>query len=347
MNNKFLFALLALMLSTLTITKSHAVNKGNCKFSDGNREKVLDVPTDALSNSAVGTIATSSSKDYIGVNAICPNTSSYIQNGDGTTYRSYRTSLSLESTQDSFQYLKVNDYLAVAVSISDDYSGRFYPPAEYVHMGWHPNVKSYQAFPVADSNLIYKFKVLKNFTGMLTIPQTTLFSVYVGANIGTYGLPDMTAVVYSLVLPTVTLSVPQTCEVNAGSIIDFDFGDISAVSFSRAGAGMKPSDVAVQSKAFNIKCADEDANSSLTLKLQTSNSSGNKILSSNADLGFIITDSSDHVIIPNDATSTITTVLDSTSQANVTIKAYPVSVTGNAPAEGVFSATAYLLIDFA
>lgn len=347
MNKKLFCIMLVIVINLLTIGKGYSIVKGACQHSSGNYVKELTVPVDIISDATVGSIATSTSASYVGVNAVCPNTSSYLAAGDGTTYRSYVTSLTTLSTEDSYKFLQINDYLAVAVSIADDSSGRFYPPANYVHMGWHGNVKTSGEFPVADSNLIYKFKVLKSFTGTLTIPYTKLFDIYVGADIGSYGLPDMNSVVYSIVIPGVTISVPQTCTVNAGSVIDFDFSDINATSFSRAGAGVKPTDVATQSKSFNISCSDSDANSSLKLTLQTPNASGSTILSSNSDLGFIITDDSDNVIIPNDATSTITTTLDSTSQANVTIKAYPVSVTGNKPEEGYFSATAYLLVEYA
>lgn len=350
MSKKIYCVIFILVINCVGIGKSFsatAANPGRCYHASGATVKELTVPVDIISDASVGAIATSVSASYVGVNATCSG-ANYLAAGDGTTYRSYVTSLATVSTEsDGYKYIKINDYLAVAISISDDSSGRFYPPVNMVHMGWHSNVKTGGEFPVADSNLIYKFKVLKSFTGTLTIPYTTLFDVYVGADIGTYGAPVMQNIAYSIVIPGVTISVPQTCTVNAGSVIDFDFSDINATSFSRAGAGVKPTDVATQSKSFNIACSDSDANSSLKLTLQTPNASGNTILSSNSDLGFIITNDSDKIIIPNDTTSTINTVLDSTSQANVTIKAYPVSVTGNKPAEGYFSATAYLIVDYA
>ncbi|MDI5811360.1 hypothetical protein MJM95_30540, partial [Salmonella enterica subsp. enterica serovar Anatum] len=33
------------------------------------------------------------------------------------------------------------------------------------------------------------------------------------------------------------VEVPQNCEVNAGQVVEFDFGDIGASLFSQAGAG--------------------------------------------------------------------------------------------------------------
>lgn len=37
-----------------------------------------------------------------------------------------------------------------------------------------------------------------------------------------------------------TIQVPQSCEINAGNVVEFDFGDIGASLFSKAGIGNKP-----------------------------------------------------------------------------------------------------------
>lgn len=349
MNKKLFWIIIFLMMNALIINKgfSAVINQGKCWHASGPYVKLLNVPVDAIQDAAMGAVSTSNSLDYVGVFATCRD-SPLTSAGDGSTYRTYSTSLPLQSTDGNDKYLKINDYLAVSVSISDDAAGRFYPPAFFVHMGWHPEVKTGGSFEVRDSNLIYKFKILKSFTGTLTIPETKLFDVYVGADIGTYGQAVMENIVYSIVIPGVTFSVKQDCVVNAGAVLDFDFSDINATSFSRAGAGGKPADVRTQAQSFNINCKDAEATSTaLKLTLQTPNASGNTILSTNSDIGFIITDDSDKTITPNDTTSTIQAVLDSTSNANVTIKAYPVSVTGNKPAEGPFSATAYLLVEYA
>lgn len=59
---------------------------------------------------------------WVGVNATCPagTTVNY-------TYRSYVTELPVQSTEGGFQYLKLNDYLLGAMSITDSYAGLFYP----------------------------------------------------------------------------------------------------------------------------------------------------------------------------------------------------------------------------
>lgn len=58
----------------------------------------------------------------------------------------------------------------------------------------------------------------------------------------------------------------------------------------------------------------------------------------------MITDLVDRIVVPN--TGLIPFSLEN-GQARVSFKAYPVSTTGKAPAEGKFTALAYIRIDFA
>ena len=83
------------------------------------------------SNNQPGQVVTLPEKSgWIGVNATCPagTTVDY-------TYRSYVTELPVQSTEGGFQYLKLNDYLLGAMSITDSYAGLFYPPRNYIRMG--------------------------------------------------------------------------------------------------------------------------------------------------------------------------------------------------------------------
>lgn len=75
------------------------------------------------SNNRPGQVVTLPEKSgWIGVNATCPagTTVNY-------TYRSYVTELPVQSTENGFQYLKLNDYLLGAMSITDSSAGLFYP----------------------------------------------------------------------------------------------------------------------------------------------------------------------------------------------------------------------------
>jgi len=289
------------------------------------------------SNNNVGQIVTLSQKSgQVGVNATCPAGTS-----GKTTKRSYVTDLPIQETLDGYKYLKINDYLNGGMRITDSYAGVFYPPLNYIQMGSHSNVPKQKPFPVTDSNLIFRLKVTRKFINMVPIPKQTMFRVYVT----TTNADPLTTVVYTISYSG-KVEVPQTCEINAGQVIEFDFGDIGAALFSQAGAGNRPQGVTPQSKTIGIKCTNVDAQSYLTLRLEAEKQSGNMMVSDNSDLGFIVADSSGVPLTPNNLGSKINFRLDDAAMARVGVRAWPVSVTGNKPAEGPFTSRGYLRVDY-
>lgn len=58
------------------------------------------------------------------------------------------------------------------------------------------------------------------------------------------------------------------------------------------------------------------------------------------------TDQNDTPITPNDLNSVIPFRLDAAAAANVTLRAWPISITGQKPTEGPFSALGYLRVDY-
>lgn len=310
-----------------------------CKNSTGVPAEVFydlsDVFTSANNN--VGQIVTLAQKSgWVGVNATCPSGTS----GD-TTMRSYVSTLPVQETIGGYQYMTLNDYLEGAMSITDSYSGQFFPPKNYIQMGHHPNVPKQQPFPVQDSQLIFKLKVTRRFINMVPIPKQTMFTVYVT----TRNTDPLTTPVYTISYSG-KIEVPQSCEINAGQIVEFDFGDIGASLFSQAGAGNRPQGVTPQSKTVAIKCTNVAAQAYLTLRLEAEKVSGNMMVSNNNDLGFIVSDSNGTPLIPNNLSSKIPFRLDDAAAAQVGIRAWPVSVTGNKPAEGPFTARGYLRVDY-
>ena len=307
---------------------------------------VNGVPTDVFydltntfttANNQVGQIVTLSQKSgWVGVQAVCPAGTT-----GTTTTRSYVTSFPIVSTENNFKYLKLNDYLDGAMQITDSSSGTFYPPANYVQMGSHPNVPKQQAFPVDDSKLVFRLKVTRRFINMVVIPKQTMFTVYVTTRSG----EPLTTPVYTISYSG-TINVPQTCEINAGSMVQFDFGDIGASLFSQAGAGNRPESVPVQQKTLAIKCTNVESQAYLTMRVEADKVQGNAMVSDNPTLGFVIADSSGNPLTPNNINSKIPFRLDGNAQAQVGIRAWPVSVTGSKPDEGKFTARGYLRVDY-
>jgi P pilus assembly protein, pilin FimA len=192
-----------------------------------------------------------------------------------------------------------------------------------------------------DSRLIFRLKVIRPFINMVEIPRQVMFTVYVTST------PND-----PLVTPVYTISfggrveVPQNCELNAGQIVEFDFGDIGASLFSAAGPGNRPAGVMPQTKSIAVKCTNVAAQAYLTMRLEASAVSGQAMVSDNQDLGFIVADQNDTPITPNDLNSVIPFRLDAAAAANVTLRAWPISITGQKPTEGPFSALGYLRVDY-
>lgn len=336
--NKSMKSALALAVACLGMTALPAWATV-CANSDGISKDIAYDLTDVFSsaNNQVGQVVTLSQKTgLVGVKATCPKGTS-----GNTTMRSYRTDLPVTSVEDRFQYVKLNEYLDGAMKINDDSAGDFYPPADYIQMGTHPNVSKNQPFPVNDSKLVFRLKVTRRFINMVVIPQQTMFRVYVT----TTKSDPLTTVVYTISYSG-TIEVPQSCEINAGNVVEFDFGDIGASLFSQAGAGQRPPSVPAQSKTIGIKCTNVEANAYLTMRIEAEKVSGNALVSDNPDLGFVVADANGNPLTLNTLGSTIPFRLDDAAQAQVGIRAWPVSITGNKPAEGIFTSRGYLRVDY-
>ncbi|EOZ6585685.1 fimbrial protein [Klebsiella michiganensis] len=184
-------------------------------------------------------------------------------------------------------------------------------------------------------------RIKKPFVGSFNIASLKIADIYVGRSAtGSYGDTPITSVYLSG-----NVIVPQTCSINAGQIVTVDFGSFMSGEFKNK--GQMPTGYTPKTITVPIKCNGMDANASLTLRFQAEASADEPaaIKTSNDDVGVQITDDSGKVIEPN--SGLIPFQLDDNLQATVTFHAAPISTTGNAPAEGTFSSTAYIRVDFA
>lgn len=258
---------------------------------------------------------------------------------DNFTTRIYTPEEPVVETIDQFKYMQINDYLRGAMRIQDSFAGIFFPPGSF-RMGSDPAVSQGRPFTVNDSNLIFRIKVVKPFVGAISIPSKTLFSVKAVTNNYPYNGPPIYNISY-----TGRIIAPQSCMVNSGNVMEFNFGEIAAAAFSQAGAGGKPSTINAQTKNISIRCSNINAAAVLSLRIEAEKATGDMLVSSNQDVGFKISNLNDKVLIPNNLNSNLPFILNQ-SQANVTLKAWPVSITGKKPAVGPFNSRAFIRIDF-
>lgn len=272
------------------------------------------------------------------VTAVCPKHNSIQSNN--STKRSYLTNLQVVETIGGYKFLKLNDYLLGAMSIKDGTAGIFYPPAEYVQMGKHPNVSKGKEFGITDSDFTFRLKVIKPFIDFIPIPKQTLFKVYV-----TTSNSDPLTIPSYQISYSGNITVPQSCDIGVGETLEIDFGKISAQAFVQAGAGNKPVGTNEQLRTLAIQCKNINSYATLTVRLETDVVSGEVMQTSNPDIGVKIADNKGNVLIPNNINSTIPFLFNN-PPVNVVIKAWPISLTGKTPAVGPFRARGYLRVDF-
>jgi len=252
---------------------------------------------------------------------------------------------SSDSDGTTWYNLADNSYLQVATQICvySRLSGlTSYYNVPFTDISNNCNYKCSVAPAASGSKVNLRLKIKKKFVGASFIVNEPIAYLY--ANQGATGLAFGTPIV-SINL-NATMTVPQSRTINAGQIIDFDFGTLSAQSFARAGAGQKPSSAQTLSKTVNISCNNIAAQSTMTLRIQANTLSGNAIVSNNSDVGFVLADSSGNALTPNNANSVIPFTLDDNDAASVGLEAWPVSITGTQPAAGQATALGYLRVDF-
>ena len=145
---------------------------------------------------------------------------------------------------------------------------------------------------------------------------------------------------------SVNFTVPQTCIINAGQSLDLNFGVISTSAFTTA--GVRAEGVSDIVRNIEISCNNIAENTAMTVRLQADKVSGKAVVTNNnEDVGFVVADSNGTALMPNNISSIIPFNLGGDNKSSVTIRVYPVSVTGNKPSEGPVTSQAYLRVDFA
>lgn len=243
----------------------------------------------------------------------------------------------------SWVYKKIDDYISLALKIETGCFVRYFPSnTQALDDGCGP-----ATFSEGEEREVGPY----TFQSRVRIDKKIVSGTY-SKNIylGSYGRCQPFGckskdVVYNRIYVNLSITVPQSCELNAGQVINIDFGNISSGAFKTAGAiaqGVQP-----KSRDISVKCDNIAGNAQLTLRLQADKTNGNIVVSDeNNDVGFRVTNNSGTPLIPNNLSSVIPFTLDSNARQNVTIQAYPVSVTGNKPTEGAVTSRAYLRVDF-
>lgn len=344
MKMKFIVRTAALLIGGLAATHSMADCYYGSRGNSYNYEYDITTPLQAIYNTP-GKIAGPLNKSAPGsyrATCDCP-----VVNGNAAAAVWLESPLPVYATVGGETYYKINDYLAVAMGGHDNFSGRtYYAPAHFRTIADSPfgtcffsSTHTY-AITTSGANVNLKIYVIKPFLGERIIPRVLLANYYINTTRG--GGKPATPLVRMYARGSI--SVPQSCEINAGQIITVDFGDIPTGNFGTAGS--KVSGINPITRNVSVSCRGIEQRVNLALRLQAGNVRGNAIVSDNRDVGFMLADGADRPLTPNSATSGIRFLLNNLGRSSVPIKIYPVSITGNQPTEGRVSSVGYLLADF-
>lgn len=237
-------------------------------------------------------------------------------------------------------YLDVSSYVWIAGFLNQyvqtpfkDVSNNHYLPCEGGQW-YNPNI-------TAGSKGKLTLYVKKSFVSSVVIPSTLIIRLSGTKDLAVPATSPMANLYFSG-----SVTAPQSCTINAGTMINVDLGSIYSSEINTV--GQPP--VGYTAKSFNvpIKCSNTGGGANLTLRLEGTHSAlvNSALQSDNKDVGVVITDNSGNPLIPNNLSSVVSFNLDSSENATVSLKAYPVNTTGNIPDEGRFTALSLLRIDF-
>lgn len=264
-------------------------------------------------------------------------------------YYSTKSTLRLGHNDGKHQFYKINDYIEAAADVYIGGGLNEYLPVPFRGV-WNQDTNESQcnydgksATFAAGAKGKLSLYIAKAFVSGTYIINTQIFSLY-----GTTSSSDpLGSTPMSTVYISGAITVPQNCVINSGKMVSVDFGTLYSGDFTTAGE--KPRGAIEKSFNIPVKCTNIGAPANLTLRIQgtTDAHESQAIATNNRDVGVVVTNETGDVLTPNNTSSVIPFVTDRLGNGNVTLKAYPISTTGNTPEEGMFTALAYLRIDFA
>jgi type 1 fimbria pilin len=246
------------------------------------------------------------------------------------------------------QFFSINEYLQIAseIHIGGRLNQDVKVPFSNVSNGGN---NGSEGFKVCDgqnesastgSKVVVRLYIAKPFVGEVNIPMTKVVDLYGSAISGNFGGKPLASLFISG-----NVRVPQSCAIEAGSVIEIPFGDMQANEFNVI--GKKPDSVAIQNRSLDVKCKEISAISSIDMRFVAAADPNypSAIATSNKDIGVVLEDENSKLILPNEGKISVT--LDPlTSRGSTVLRSYPVSTTGLRPAEGVFEGTATIRFDF-
>lgn len=177
--------------------------------------------------------------------------------------------------------------------------------------------------------------------GQIVIPETTIMNLYLSKIIVSSGdnIPPA-ATPIARVTMSGTITVPQSCTIEAGQMIEVNFDDIFGKDIKNLGDSPTQ-----KTKKISFTCSNVADGTNLSIALYGENDPNNTnyLKTTNDDIGIKITDRNQNIIAPNSNNFIpVYSYIDGVGSTQFT--AAPVNTTGKIPHTGEYEATATLEI---
>ncbi|ELY3760784.1 fimbrial protein [Cronobacter universalis] len=238
-------------------------------------------------------------------------------------------------------FIRVNDNIDLAAAINIANVGDVTVPFTDI---WNKknNGCSLNSFTTGQSGSL-TFRISKPFLGQIVIPQMAVAAIYGTVRPGQYSSEPMAKIFLQG-----TITVPQSCEINAGEVISVDFGTIFASNFMTR--GHKPDGFVDKKTAIVYVCKNISDGVALTMTFSGAPANGmpEALATSNPDVGVLLKNDGEQVIPIN--TGEVPMPLDpsvdiSRRTGAVDILTAPVNLSGKTPQNGEFSGSASITVN--
>ncbi|WP_233527802.1 fimbrial protein [Serratia sp. PAMC26656] len=255
------------------------------------------------------------------------------------SYITAKSSLPTQTHNDGrLSYYALNEYLAVASEVYVAGYRNEYIPTPFSNvsnlkneMGQDESCASAHYSSGARGRIHLYFR--RPFVGQTIIPSTQLVETYVSVSNGVSSVIPVSTVSMSGVV-----TVPQNCEISPQTVV-VDFGDILSTSFRTKGA--MPPGFTPHQKELTLACRNisSGVKVSLSFRGEVDSNIPAALRTSNSSIGVMIEDRFGGTISPQSGRLPVDFLYPSQS-GSTRFSVYPINTTGQAPAAGVFTATA-------
>ncbi|MCY1697940.1 fimbrial protein [Lelliottia sp. SL45] len=184
-----------------------------------------------------------------------------------------------------------------------------------------------------------KLYIRRPFVGKHIIPPTYLAGVYATTTKGSYASRSVASVTMSG-----TVTVPQTCIINEGDIINIDFGNIAQNVFNTK--GQPPTGFSKKRIDFSIKCSNiaNGVDVSLEFNGTPDTTDSTAVKTDNKDIAIRLDDTSNNPISPKGGEIPVNFNYNNQTGTSA-MQLYPINSTGNVPKTGIFNSQVTVTVD--